>query len=179
VPTCSDEYAYSHISILDSPTPAHPPILAIVCGIARRSVATSSRKSLYWKIRRICVSTAKSTAGSTAAGVGTTADVSEFQISGPLWFVCTTRPSSSNTSLMTLTICYCIDNTLLNIYCLWDCCMRSKQPITWWKPPVLGSKFNCCKHCRRILQTRTISTQTHPRFNEPYLLVCFVIILYV
>src|SRR5882762_9305342 len=101
------------------------------------------RKSLYWKIRRICVSTAKSTAESTAAGgVGTTADVSEFQISGPLWFVCTTRPSSSNTSLTTLTICYCIDNTLLNIYCLWDCCMRSKQPIARWVKLNQGSPLN-------------------------------------
>ena len=44
--------------------------------------------------------------------------------------------------------------------------------VTPWIPPVLGSRYNTCQHCRVILQTRYISTPTSTRFNKPYLPVC-------
>jgi len=50
--------------------------------------------------------------------------------------------------------------------------MRYTRQLSLWTPPILGSKHNTCKRCRRILETRVIRTPTSQRFNEPYLLVC-------
>lgn len=52
--------------------------------------------------------------------------------------------------------------------------MLARKVLLPWTRPVLGSSKNTCKQCRQTLQTKTIKTPGHTRFQEPYLLVCFL-----